>query len=268
MAEQQEVTKNDENSTSDIYENQLNIESLISAPLIAASKANAFMLQGQYRYLLDNCFYKVIKEKEEDIKIKKDRQDALKKLSESELKELKNKEENDEKQRLIRLALETREQKRERLAIEESERIDREKKVSYEPIMIKMAYNRSDVVQEDGKLNVVQKELQFTVPMLCLIPFSSIAVDKLTVDFDMEIISVTSYKTDHGVLDKQAQLHGRISPASDSVDSRNQKSCRLKVNINAGQLPLPSGLLSIIDLYSKSIQPVSDVTIKKKQIES
>ena len=31
---------------------------------------------------------------------------------------------------------------------------------------------------------------------------------------------------------------------------------KLKVNIDAGPLPLPVGVLSIIDLYNKSIQPL------------
>ena len=80
------------------------------------------------------------------------------------------------------------------------------------------------------------------------------------VDFDMEITSVTSYRSTHGVIDNQAQLHGHItsSPAGNgTIDSKNKSNSRLKVNINASKLPLPTGLLSIIELYNKAIQPVS-----------
>ena len=35
---------------------ELNIESIIGAPLVAASKANVMMLTGQAQFLLDYCF--------------------------------------------------------------------------------------------------------------------------------------------------------------------------------------------------------------------
>ena len=35
---------------------ELNIESVLIAPLVAASKANVMMLSGQARFLLDYCF--------------------------------------------------------------------------------------------------------------------------------------------------------------------------------------------------------------------
>ena len=39
---------------------ELNIESIIGAPLVAASKANVMMLTGQAQFLLDYCFTKRI----------------------------------------------------------------------------------------------------------------------------------------------------------------------------------------------------------------
>lgn len=40
------------------FQSELNIDSVISAPLVAASKANVVMVTGQTRALLDNCFNK------------------------------------------------------------------------------------------------------------------------------------------------------------------------------------------------------------------
>ena len=40
------------------FDNQVDIEALISAPLVAASKANVIMLTGQTRFLLEYCFNK------------------------------------------------------------------------------------------------------------------------------------------------------------------------------------------------------------------
>jgi len=79
----------------------------------------------------------------------------------------------------------------------------------------------------------------------------------------MEITSVTakSYKHDN-VLDKKVHLNGKISydPGRDSnVNNRDksQMSSRLKVNVNAEPLPLPVGVLAVIDVYVKAIQLVT-----------
>lgn len=181
------------------FSKELNIESIISAPLVAASKANVFMVTGQTRFLLDYCFT----QKEGD-------SDATR-----------------------------------------------------EPVMIEMAMQRGVIdhdkkPDEPGYINLVK--MTFSVPLLCLVPLNSLVIDKVTVDFDMEITSVTSYDSNHGILDKQAQLHGRICRNSSDSGSGNkndrQSSSKLKVNINAGPLPLPVGVLAILDLYTKSIQPI------------
>ncbi len=178
-----------------IFQNELNIESLISAPLIAASKANAFMLQGQYFFLINNCFDKI-----------------------------------DE--------------------------------AHYKPKMIEMVLSQYEPVYNKTKddTDFIKSDLSFNIPIICLIPFSSIAVDNVKIDFNMEITSVTSYIAKEEVLDKKAQLHGRISYDPDkeeNVQNKRQNTSTLKVNINASKLPLPPGLLNIIDLYNRSISPVS-----------
>jgi len=180
------------------FSSELNIESIISAPLVAASKANVVMITGQTRFLLDYCF---------------------------------SKNSND----------------------------------TYEPILIEMLMTKGVVdptKEPSDPLYIKKVELTFTIPLLCLIPINSLAIDKVTVDFDMEITSVTSYDSDKGIINKQAQLNGKICSKPAETDDhsgksqyKSQSSSKLKVNINAGPLPLPVGVLTILDLYTKSIQP-------------
>jgi hypothetical protein len=192
----------DSDSTNSFFKpnfgSELNIESLISAPLIAASKANVAMVTGQARFLLDYCFVKTTTG-------------------------------------------------------------------TYEPIMIKMSLSKGilDSSKKPGDPDYIRVEsLNFNLPLLCIIPLSSIAVDNVKIDFDMEITSVTSYETQHGILEKRAILNGKISnSSSESNESgksqhKSQSSNRLKVNINAGPLPLPLGVLTILDIYNKAIQPI------------
>jgi len=182
------------------FSSELNIESIISAPLVAASKANVVMVTGQTRFLLDYCF--------------------------------KKSDDGD----------------------------------TYEPVMIEMSMIKAviDHTKEPNDADYLKKvKLNFSLPLLTLIPINSLVIDKVSVDFDMEITSVTSksYKHDN-VLDKKAQLNGKISydPGRDSNvnnKGKSQMSSRLKVNVNAGPLPLPVGVLTVIDMYTKAIQPVS-----------
>ncbi|MFI5151480.1 MAG: DUF2589 domain-containing protein [Bacteroidia bacterium] len=183
------------------FNSELNIESLISAPLIAASKANVTMVTGQTRFLLEYCFSK-------------------------------NKTTG-----------------------------------TYEPIMITMALTKG-VINPDRKPDdpgyITTQKLSFAIPLMCLIPLNSLVVDKVTIDFDMEITSTSSYETNNGIIEKKAILNGKITNSDGANDPnkgqyKSQSNSKLRVNVNAGPLPLPLGVLAVLDLYTKSLQPVSDI---------
>ena len=174
---------------------EINIESMISAPLVAASKANAEMVLGQTNFLLRNCFQR--------------RADG-----------------------------------------------------SYDPVMIQMSLMKSFINhdKQPGDADYIEvQRLDFQLPLICIIPLNSLVIDKVTVDFDMEITSAVSWQaTDDRVLRKPAQLNGKIASSNDDSKSqyKSSSSSRLKVNVNAGPLPLPTGILAILDLYTKAVQPV------------
>lgn len=187
------------------FSRELDIEAIISAPLVAASKANVVMVTGQTRFLLEYCFSKT--------------GDGL-----------------------------------------------------YQPVMIPMQMTRGVINpgKKPGDPDYITKaELVFTVPLLCLVPINSLVIDKVALDFDLEITSVTASdtkatnNTGKTINDNKAQLNGKVSydPREYSANpkanqNRPQLSSKLKVSINAGPLPLPSGVLTILDLYNKAIQPL------------
>lgn len=193
---------------------ELNIESIIGAPLVAASKANVMMLTGQAQFLLDYCFTK-------------DEGSGLR-----------------------------------------------------QPLMIEMLLSQPVVDHtkqptDPGYISI--NKMAFQVPLLCLLPLNSLAIDKVDVDFDLEITSVGSYNyqskvnEDVQLVERKAVLNGRIAPARQYSKNSNEQydstlTSRLKVNIHAGSLPLPKGVLTILDLYTKSIQPVpqTDKPLEKK----
>lgn len=192
------VNPDSDNSFKPNFSSELNIESLISAPLIAVSKANVAMVTGQARFLLEYCFKK-------------------------------NPTSN-----------------------------------THEPVMITMSLSKGVIdssKKPDDPDYIKVVTMNFALPLLCIVPLSSIVVDKVTIDFDMEITSVTSYESEGGILGKRAILNGKISNSSQETSDSNknqyksQSSSKLKVNVNAGPLPLPVGVLSILDMYNKAIHP-------------
>ena len=184
----------------------LNIESILTAPLVAASTANSMMLKEQTQFLMDFCF-----SKNGDV---------------------------------------------------------------YDPVMIEMSLTNSVIEpgqtrNDDAKITRIQTT--FHLPLITIIPINSLAVDNVSIEFDMEITSQYETNADEsnnlsksqGDTSSKVQLMGKVSydsKESNSSQSKYQNSSRLKVNINAGQLPLPVGLTSLLDLYMKSVMPAPKKT--------
>lgn len=180
-------------------DSELNIESIISAPLIALSKANTMILNGQTTSILDQYFIK---------KKRKTSGDPLK------------------------------------------------TKYFYQPKMINMVLTKFMKVEEETK----PYDVIFQVPLISIAPLNSIAIQKMNIAFNLDITSTTSYiNQSNTIIERKAQLNGKISNtnqennATSNYAKSNQRM--LKINIQAGPLPLPLGVLNILELYSKNIQP-------------
>lgn len=157
------------------------IESLISAPLTAVSKANAMMLGGQVQFILDYCF--------------------------------------------------------------------KEKNGSHEPVMIKMNFSGNT---PDGC---------FYIPLITILPLNNLAVDEVSVKFNVEITSAkTHLSTSDGtneakpeVIQKKSRISAKIGTEENGKRNRQRKSGGISVSLKAKQIPLTKGITAIIDLYSKNI---------------
>lgn len=182
-----------------IQDSELNIESIISAPLIALSKANTLMLNGQTFAILNQYFIKTKKKSNGSFPSKEQ---------------------------------------------------------VYQPKMINMVWSQKSTIDQEFN----QQDIIFQVPLISIAPLNSIAIQKIKIDFNLDITSITSYvNTTNDIIERKAQLNGKISNVSPDLNpyekyrKSNQRS--LKINIQAGNLPLPLGVLSILELYSKNIQP-------------
>lgn len=154
-----------------------------------------------------------------------------------------------------------------------------DKDENYEPIMIKMSLTRG-VLTPDGKndsTDIQQFTTQFNLPLLTIIPLNSLAVDDVDVKFEMEVKSSFgedtsekqtkeskasgSFEAKVGYGCFSAKVQGSVSASSHSESSKDthyekSNSAKYTISVHAGQLPLPQGVTTIIDAFSKAIEPV------------
>lgn len=143
----------------------------------------------------------------------------------------------------------------------------------YKPIMINMTLTRP-VINADGSA-AEPIETDFNLPLLTIIPLNSLAVDEVSVMFEMEVKSSFSTnkstdsaknnKDDHSISRKigdsnvSTELTGVVAASEKSNDSSSFKksnSAKYEITAHAGQIPLPIGVLTIIETFSKSITPI------------
>lgn len=201
----------------------LPIDSLIGGPLIATTKANANMAFTQTQFLLDNCFNKVVT----------GTGDAA--------------------------------------------------TTNYAPIMIQMNLTNNVITPGDPTATpptittVTPFTTVFDLPILTIMPLNSLAVETVDVNFEMEVQSSSAQdsqqdsssetKGEGGFEAKvgwgpfSVTIHGSASydskeSSTTSSHYKKSNSAKYSIAVHAGQLPLPQGVLTIIDAYSKNISPV------------
>jgi len=146
--------------------------------------------------------------------------------------------------------------------------------------MIDMTLTRG-VINKDssGNVTITPVETTFKLPLLTVVPLNSLAVESADVSFEMQVKSSFSEKTDDtsssttkgsatisgGASFLGGLIHVSVSGSLsyDKTDSsthsthyQKSNSAKYTVNVQAGQLPLPKGVNTIIEAFTNSIQPI------------
>ncbi|MBF8221890.1 DUF2589 domain-containing protein [Halomonas sp. 328] len=201
--------------------NGLPMDDLIGGPLMAVAEANSHMAGSQVRFLLDLCFFH---------------------------------EKDSETNREI-----------------------------YRPIMIEMELVRGVLVPQDPEseaphqAEIKEVHTKFNLPLITIIPINSLAVDEASISFDMEVKSSysdvqteeteeslgasSSFEAKVGYGPFSAKITGSVAYDSKSSSAREQhyeksNSAQYSVQVHAAQLPMPEGVKSIIETFTKSITPL------------
>jgi len=152
---------------------------------------------------------------------------------------------------------------------------------NYKPVMVQMEVTRSDIVpspEPGGTPSLVRVKSTFEVPLLTLIPINSLAVNEVTVEFEMEVTAVEQTKSTEQSTSKTSskrrrpKLMGKVGAKTKSgnqqVSQENQRktTSNVSINVKASPLPLPVGLTNIIDLYSKNLSPSNVETVSDQTL--
>lgn len=146
-----------------------------------------------------------------------------------------------------------------------------------EPIMVSFNITRSVVKPDGTAATPPTATVKFTLPLLTLIPLNSLAVDDVKVHFEMEVKSSTSKDNESSSEQETAakaditakynaglfsvEVHGSVSHNSKSTSSQKEhyeasNQAKYEVDVHAGQLPLPTGVTTIINAFTKNIDPI------------
>lgn len=140
------------------------------------------------------------------------------------------------------------------------------------PKMITFVLERT-ILDEDGKPEPEPAKMNISLPLLTIVPLNSLAVETLKVSFEMDVKSSTEYNHEKGEDSKNTskgavtsdykgdqytvEMHGTLAKSSkNGVNNKNSTSARYEIELQAGQLPLPKGLTTIIDAFTKNIAPI------------
>ena len=144
------------------------------------------------------------------------------------------------------------------------------------PIMIKFTSTRT-VIDADGNVMPDPATITFELPLLTIIPLNSLAVDDVKVHFEMEVKSSQSKDNETSSEQETAakaditakynaglfsvEVHGSVSHNSKQTSSSKEhyeasNQAKYEIDVHAGQLPLPKGVTTIIDAFTKNIAPI------------
>ncbi|RAJ26921.1 DUF2589 domain-containing protein [Pedobacter cryoconitis] len=119
----------------------------------------------------------------------------------------------------------------------------------YKPVMIEMTLTRGVITPgttENPESTIQNSDTRFSIPLLAIVPLNSLAVNEITLNFDVEIKGVVNEGDKGG-----EELYGLVS--GEKIAGKPI----LSFAIHTAQLPLPRGVNMLIEAFSQSISPVN-----------
>lgn len=117
-------------------------------------------------------------------------------------------------------------------------------------------------IEQQGKMTMVDQEIQ--APFIGLVPIPSLLVDRVDVDFQMEVSATETSKSNFssdvstnissGWFVK-AEVSGKVSTSRENTRVSNQTG-KYQIHVSASQQPQTEGLSKLMDIMASCIEPV------------
>lgn len=140
----------------------------------------------------------------------------------------------------------------------------------YKPIMVDLVLSKTFLEKSlvSGE-PFIEEEISFSVPLITIVPLNSLAIDTLELGYDIHVLShsVEPLLGENPELreGEQVVMYGNITnvvQGGNGEDPDNQLASsyahRIKVKMKTFNIPLPTGVKTIIQAYSESIGPIDE----------
>lgn len=125
-----------------------------------------------------------------------------------------------------------------------------------------MEFKVNRPIQQNGK--IIMEEQTVQAPFIGLVPIPALLVDRVDVDFQMEVTSTETEKSNmssevttsisSGWFVK-AEISGKVSTSRENTRSTNQ-TAKYQVHVSASQQPPTEGLSKLMDIMASRIESI------------
>ena len=124
-------------------------------------------------------------------------------------------------------------------------------------------------IQQDGVMTTIPQSVK--APFIGLVPIPSLLIDRVDVDFQMEVTDTSNVKStinakvETKVSGKSwlisAEISGKVTTARENTRMTNQ-TAKYQIHVSASQQPQTEGLSKLMDIMASCIEPINTESSK------
>ena len=125
-------------------------------------------------------------------------------------------------------------------------------------------------IQQDGVMTTMPQSVK--APFIGLVPIPSLLIDRVDVDFQMEVTDTSNVKStinaevETKVSGKSwlisAEISGKVTTARENTRMTNQ-TAKYQIHVTASQQPQTEGLSKLMDIMASCIEPITNESNSK-----
>ena len=125
-------------------------------------------------------------------------------------------------------------------------------------------------IQQDGVMTTMPQSVK--APFIGLMPIPSLLIDRVDVDFQMEVTDTSNVKsTTNAEVEAKAsakhwfinaEISGKVTTARENTRMTNQ-TAKYQIHVTASQQPQTEGLSKLMDIMASCIEPITNESNSK-----